>query len=597
MIPQSFIQDLLGRVDIISVIEAYVPLKKGGANYFACCPFHSEKSASFSVSPTKQFYHCFGCGAHGTAVSFLMEYQGLGYVEAIKELASRAGMTVPDDRQSSGAAALEPKLSPLLDVLTQAARFYRDQLKHAPRAIDYLKQRGLTGDIAARFGIGYAPDGWQSLSAIFSDYPKVPALVDAGLVIKHEGGRLYDRFRDRIMFPIVNGRGQIVGFGGRILESGEPKYLNSPESAVFEKGRELYGLFQARQAIRSAGHAIVVEGYMDVVSLAQFGVGQSVATLGTATTSAHIHALFRHTDRVVFCFDGDAAGRKAAWRAMAGTLESLADNKQVAFLLLPAEHDPDSFVRAHGTTKFAQRVDSAQSLPEFLIAGLKSEVDMATAEGRARFAHEAKAYVERVAAPLLRLQLIKMVSEAAGFSQPELESAWGLKPSPAPVRPEPSIVRTSKPSRRSSPSTVIGTLLRLVAHHPVFAPRIPLALLPSDTDEARALTALVDGIDVGELSTQSSLATVMEYFRESPHEAVLAQQVGQSLDEEFESSVTEQVFQDAVSHLRWSHVDREFQAMQRKAGAEGLSLEELSRYRDLIQQRAELSRRTKVSDS
>ncbi|MBL8446971.1 MAG: DNA primase [Zoogloeaceae bacterium] len=595
MIPQSFIQDLLARVDIVSVVEPYVALKKAGANYFACCPFHSEKSASFSVSPTKQFYHCFGCGAHGTAISFLMEYQGLGYVDAIKELASRVGMTVPDDRGAGGAASAEPVVSPLLSVLSKAAQFYREQLKNNSRAIDYLKKRGLTGEIAVRFGIGYAPDGWQSLHSVFPDYTAQPTLIDAGLVIKHDEGRLYDRFRDRIMFPILNGRGQIIAFGGRILESGEPKYLNSPESPVFEKGRELYGLFQARQAIRRAGCVIVVEGYMDVVALAQYGIEHAVATLGTATTAAHIQTLFRHTDRVVFCFDGDAPGQKAAWRAMSGSLESLADNKQIAFLLLPTEHDPDSFVRSQGTAAFTAQVENAQPLAEFLISGLKLEASLASADGRARFAHESRTYIERVAAPLLRLQLLKAVSEVAGFTQTELEIAWKLKPALPLPRPEPA--QKFAPLPRKRPSTVIGALLRLVAHHPVLATRIPITLLPTDTPEARALAALVDAIDIGELSGQIGLATVMEYFRGSPHQPVLAEQVRQSLDEEFEGHVTEQVFQDALNRLRWSHVDQEFQTMHRKASQQGLSAEEQSRYRDLIQQRAELSRRTPVSDS
>lgn len=285
MIPQSFVQDLLARVDIVDVIERYLPLKKSGANYFACCPFHGEKSASFSVSPSKQFYHCFGCGVHGSAIGFLMEYSGLGFVEAVKELAAQTGMQVPDDgkagQQNDGAT------DKLVEAMATAARYYRDQLKHTPEAVEYLKKRGLSGDVAARFGIGFAPDQWQGLQSSFPDYQS-KHLAEAGLVIDNDQGRRYDRFRHRIMFPIHDRRGRIIAFGGRVLDSGEPKYLNSPETPLFEKGRELYGLFLAQKAIRDSSHAVVVEGYMDVVALAQFGIENAVATLGTATTPHHI---------------------------------------------------------------------------------------------------------------------------------------------------------------------------------------------------------------------------------------------------------------------------------------------------------------------
>ncbi|MGA0023908.1 MAG: DNA primase [Burkholderiales bacterium] len=298
MIPQSFIQDLLGRVDIVEVVDRHVKLKRSGANYSACCPFHSEKSPSFTVSPTKQFYHCFGCGAHGTAIGFMMEYGGMGFVDAVKDLAQSVGMQVPEEQRSEQAQRRAEEGPDLYGVLLQAAQFYRNQLKDAPQAIEYLKRRGLSGEIAKRFGIGYAPDGWQNLEQVFPDYAN-KALNAAGLVKQNEEGRRYDVFRDRIMFPIVDVRGNIIGFGGRVLGDGEPKYLNSPETAVFEKGRELYGLFQARRAIRDAGCVIVVEGYMDVVALAQAGIEYAVATLGTATTPIHVQKLLRQSDEVV----------------------------------------------------------------------------------------------------------------------------------------------------------------------------------------------------------------------------------------------------------------------------------------------------------
>ena len=408
MIPESFKQDLLNRVDIVELIERHMPLKKGGANFMACCPFHSEKTPSFTVSPSKQFYHCFGCGAHGNAITFLMEYQGLGYVEAVKELAESVGMQLPELQPSA-----QPAASPdLYEIMERAARFYRESLKSSPRAIDYLKSRGLTGQVAARFGIGYAPDGWQTLQSVFTDYAG-KAIKEAGLVIDAEGGRRYDRFRDRIMFPILNQRGSVIGLGGRVLDAGEPKYLNSPETPLFEKGRELYGLSQARNAIRAAGLAVVVEGYMDVVALSQHGIEYAVATLGTATSAAHVQKLFRQTDEIVFCFDGDAAGRRAAWHALEVALPSLADDKAVRFLFLPAEDDPDSYVRSKGAAAFASALSGARPLSELMLSELCGRVDMKTLEGRSRLIAEAKPLLKRLGAPALQLQLVRQLADAA----------------------------------------------------------------------------------------------------------------------------------------------------------------------------------------
>ncbi len=365
MIPKSFIQDLLNRLDIVDVVERYVPLKKAGANYAACCPFHNEKSPSFTVSQTKQFYHCFGCGAHGTAISFVMEYAGMGFVDAVEELAHNIGVEVPQERNSNNEVA--HKVAPdLYEVMLQATRYYREQLKASTRAIDYLKQRGLSGEIAARFGIGYAPDGWQNLAAVFPDYQSAN-LTQTGLVIVNDEDKRYDRFRDRIMFPIINVRGQCIGFGGRVLDKGEPKYLNSPETVLFEKGHELYGLFQAQKSIRNQQRVLVVEGYMDVVALAQHGVDYAVATLGTATTSFHVQKLLRLTDHIIFSFDGDKAGQKAAWRALENALPYLQDGKRISYLFLPTEHDPDSFIREYGHEVFEQRVQDAMPLSTYLL--------------------------------------------------------------------------------------------------------------------------------------------------------------------------------------------------------------------------------------
>ncbi|MGH8698426.1 MAG: DNA primase, partial [Burkholderiales bacterium] len=414
MIPDSFKQDLLNRVDIVDVISARVPLKKSGANWVGLCPFHGEKTPSFTVSQTKQFYHCFGCSAHGNAIGFLMEYSGLGYVEAVKELAEGVGLKLPELRPDERKRTAAPDEPDLYELLARAARYYREELKTSTRAIDYLKGRGLAGKTAGRFGIGYAPAGWQSLATVFTEYG-AKALVECGLVIENEGKR-YDRFRDRIVFPILNQRGLVVGFGGRVIEGGGgpttgegkgsagstagegkgsagPKYLNSPETPVFEKGRELYGLPQARDAVRAANRVVVVEGYMDTVMLAQHGVGNVVATLGTATTPAHVQKLLRQADEVVFCFDGDAAGRRAAWQALEVSLESLSDRKAIRFLFLPAEHDPDSYVRAFGREAFEREMAQAQPLSAFLLSTLASRADLLTLEGRSRLIAEAKPLV------------------------------------------------------------------------------------------------------------------------------------------------------------------------------------------------------------
>jgi len=426
VIPQSFIQDLLGRIDIVDVVGRYVQLKKAGANFLGLCPFHGEKSPSFTVSPSKQFYHCFGCGAHGSAIGFLMEYGGLGYVEAIGELAQSIGVAVP---QEAGSGPQADKRAPaLLELLAQAAKFYRQRLKDAPDAIAYLKRRGLAGETAARFGIGYAPDQWRGLEAAVGDY-EIDEMVAAGLVIESTGDdgrrKRYDRFRDRIMFPIRNPRGQVIGFGGRVLDRGEPKYLNSPETPVFSKGRELYGLYEARDAIRAEDCVIVVEGYMDVVMLAQHGVANAVATLGTATTADHVRKLLRLVDRVVFAFDGDAAGRKAAWRALEASVPHASDTKRIDFLFLPPEHDPDSFVHERGADGFREALAGAPPLSEWLLNGLADRVDLATSEGRARLLAEARPLLQGLGAQALRLQLIHRLAELSGLTALEVERYLG----------------------------------------------------------------------------------------------------------------------------------------------------------------------------
>ncbi len=588
MIPQSFIQDLLARTDIVELVGQYVTLKKSGANYFACCPFHGEKSASFSVSPSKQFYHCFGCGAHGSAIGFLMEYSGLSYVDAIKALASQAGIEVPDDGQ--GRRDRGPQSQPLTDLLGDAASFYRQQLRNSPRAIDYLKGRGLSGQIAQRYGIGFAPDGWQGLAAIFSDYQD-KRLLEAGLVIENEQGRRYDRFRDRIMFPIHDQRGNVIAFGGRILDKGEPKYMNSPETPVFEKGRELYGQLQARDAIRKTGSAVVVEGYMDVVALAQHGIENAVATLGTATTPAHVQRLLRLAERVVFCFDGDAAGRRAAWRALEASLEHLADDKAVAFLFLASEHDPDSYVRSEGAEAFRQAAEHATPLARFLEEELASQVDLATAEGRAAFAHSARPLVTRIAAPILRLQVLKAIAERAGLSQQELEQSYGIASSRPrePNRGGRTHQRRPHPNgsrHRIAPPGPVSTLLRIVLLHPHLVGRIRSDGIPHDSPASRALLALIDADGLGELPTRGGVGALVERFRGTEHEAVIEAFATETDENLFDTASIETLFADTLHKLHDRVLEEEFSHLQKKLASNGrLSTEELQRYGELLRER------------
>lgn len=433
-IPQTFIQELLNRVDVVDVVGRYVQLKKGGANLMGLCPFHGEKSPSFSVSPTKQFYHCFGCGANGDAISFLMEHAGMSFMEAVKDLAQQTGLPLPEDDASpqdrERAAQQRQKQLTLTDVLEKAAHAYMKQLKASPRAVTYLKGRGLSGDIAKTFGLGYAPEGWRSLAGVFPNYTD-PLLVESGMVIEHadEIGadgqtKRYDRFRDRIMFPIRNVKGECIGFGGRVLDKGEPKYLNSPETPVFSKGRELYGLFEGRTAIRVAGYALVTEGYMDVVALAQLGFANAVATLGTACTPDHVQKLLRFTDSVVFSFDGDNAGRRAARKALDAALPLASDTRSIKFLFLPAEHDPDSFIRAHGEAAFAQCVKEAMPLSRFLLEAAAADCDLSSAEGRARMASQARPLWSALPDGALKRQLMGDIATGTGLSSTDLMQLW-----------------------------------------------------------------------------------------------------------------------------------------------------------------------------
>ena len=426
-IPQAFIDELLTRTDIIDVIDAAVPLKKAGKEYKACCPFHNEKTPSFTVSQVKQFYHCFGCGEHGSAISFLMDYEHLEFVEAVEELAHRAGLEVP--REEGGSTQAAPSTAPHYALLEEISAFYQEQLRTHPQAshaVDYLKQRGLTGDVAGRFKIGFAPPGWESLVTAFGSKQGAGQAADAdrhavdklmlelGLTIKRENTQgVYDRFRDRIQFPIHDRRGRTIGFGGRVLDDGTPKYLNSPESPVFHKGQELYGLFEARKATRKLDRILVVEGYMDVVALAQFDINYAVATLGTATTHEHLERLFRTVPEVVFCFDGDRAGREAAWRALENTLPVLRDGREARFLFLPDGEDPDSQVRKIGKQAFEQAITAATHLSDFFFERLSSHLDIDSIDGRARLVNDARPLLAKLPDGMFTQLMVERLAELA----------------------------------------------------------------------------------------------------------------------------------------------------------------------------------------
>ena len=588
MIPQSFIQDLLNRVDIVGVIERYVPLKRAGANYVARCPFHSEKTPSFTVSASKQFYHCFGCGAHGTVIGFVMEYSGSGFVETVRELAQSVGLQVPDVKSDRPRVKTEEG-DDLYAVLLKAAQYYRQQLKAAPHAIEYLKQRGLSGEIAKQFGIGYAPDDWRNLQAAFPDY-EAKALVAAGLVVEGEEGKRYDRFRDRIMFPIVDARGHIVGFGGRVLATGSaeaaaqgsPKYLNSPETALFEKSRELYGLYQARRAIRDAERVVVVEGYMDVVALAQAGIGYAVATLGTATTPTHIQKLLRQTDEVVFCFDGDDAGRRAAWRALENSLEQLVDAKQVSFLFLPQGEDPDIFVRKAGRAAFEMLLRDALPLSQFLLQELSARVDLNTDEGRARLLQEAQPLVARIQARFLNGMIRQNLARLTGITSQELDRAYGGKPNaPRAALPRAAAERVRGPERMLVELLVLRPDLgRVVERSALAAAR---GVVGISQQEIEFLDQLLEAF------AQSPAAKIGEYFRDTHFEA-LAQEVETALltrpEAGFQKDELEAQLLTAWQNLRSKIQDgvrgARLKTLQEKQQKQNLSSEEQSEYKELI---------------
>ncbi|MCW8983636.1 MAG: DNA primase [Gammaproteobacteria bacterium] len=512
-IPQNFIDDLINRSDIVDVIDTRVPLKKAGREYQACCPFHNEKTPSFTVSPTKQFYHCFGCGAHGTVISFLMEYENLDFVEAIKELASNVGMEIP---KSEGFINSAPRVDKsvtqsLYDVMARADQFFQQQLRQHPQAsqaVEYLKQRGLSGEIARDFGIGYAPPGWDNLIKALAPTPS-KQLLDAGLVIEKEGqGSFYDRFRERIMFPIRDQRGRVIAFGGRVLGDDKPKYLNSPETDVFHKGKELYGLFEARQHHKQLERIIVVEGYMDVVALAQFGVRNAVATLGTAVTEDHLNQLFRTCSEVIFCFDGDSAGRKAAWRGLENGLPLMQKGRQIRFLFLPDGEDPDTYIRQHGVERFQQQVEEAQLLSDFLIDQLSANADLRQVDGQSRFIEQLKPLMQLLPAGTYMELLLDRIASKLHLDTLRLKQFLGIAGSTMAVQRSAPMPRQAR-SQRQSP---VRSAITLLLHHPAFAMKVEN---PNSfrAIELPGITLLVDILENIQQQPQITTPMLLEQWR------------------------------------------------------------------------------------
>ena len=581
LIPNEFINDVLSRVDVVDVVGQYVELKRAGVNHQGLCPFHHEKSPSFTVSASKQFYHCFGCGAHGTALGFLMEHNGLTFIEAVNDLANRAGMVVPKGAPQSPEQRIQQaeqkiRTQNIGQVLTEAATFYKTQPKENPHAIAYLKRRGLSGEVAQKFGLGYAPFE-PTLAQVFADYKDSASLIDAGLCKQRESGSRYDFFRERIMFPIKNTKGQIIGFGGRVLDKGEPKYLNSPETPLFQKGMELYGLFEARSSISQAQYALVVEGYMDVVALAQAGLTNAVATLGTATSAAHVQKLFRFTDTIVFSFDGDSAGRKAAWRAMTNALPLASDTRTLKFLFLPSEHDPDTYVREFGSDGFSGQVQSAMTLSQFMLYGLQQAAPDGNAEARARQLHLAKPLLTALPNGALRTQIINALAAQLQMQPTDVFEYCELASNARPRQ------MSRDKSRRSPPTPIIERALDLVLAYPELAQTAQL-IVWRNTAQHHAFTHLVELLQSQPTLAGAALQHQLEstnYFDLYQH--ILQKQMREPIATDLEAA-------QAAFMAHQNQLERELIEPQLHALAQQMSHDSAAKtqYMALLQRREEL---------
>ncbi|TAN48729.1 MAG: DNA primase [Methylococcaceae bacterium] len=574
-IPQSFIDDLLARVDIVDLIDARVTLKKTGANYSARCPFHSEKTPSFTVSREKQFYHCFGCGAHGTAIGFLMEHDRLGFVEAVEELAALCGLTIP--RETAPAERVAPSHG-LYELQLQVAGYYAEQLRRHPqraRAVDYLRQRGVSGEVAARYGLGYAPPGWDNLGERF----ETQALLEAGLLVEKDEGRRYDRFRDRIMFPIRDRRGRVVGFGGRVLDGSEPKYLNSPETAVFKKRREVYGLYELLKSPGKPPCILVVEGYMDVVALAQFGIPFAVAALGTAISAEHVELLFRYTSELVFCFDGDAAGHAAGWRAMEAALPHMRDGRQVRFLHVPQGHDPDTLVRAEGRDAFQERIHHATPLSDYFFKRLQSGLNLTEMEGRAGLVMRGRELLSKLPSGVFQQMMLTNLAQQGGVAQVEISAK--------------STTLITQAAPRQAPRRMVPSLVRRISELILRKPDLALDvdesvwawLADSGDDECAFLQSL---LEIVADNPHIQPAGLLERFRDSPHWAY-AGSLSLPQDELPESLLSAgwgNEFADALQRLKEKIRRRRLDVLIAKMDGVGLTANERAEYLELTSSRS-----------
>ena len=573
LIPQYFIDQLLNRIEITEIVGERIELKKAGSSYKACCPFHDEKTPSFVVTPSKQFYHCFGCGASGSAISFLMEYEHLSFPEAIEELAAKIGVDVPREQ----GAAPNKTVSSSYAVLEQCAQFYKRQLKSQTEAIAYLKERGISGKMAKRFGLGYAPGGWQTLENILIDCPQTQ-LLDAGMLVKNDNGTVYDRFRDRLMFPIHDYRGRIIGFGGRVLDRGEPKYLNSPETDIYHKGRELYGLYEARQYNRKLSSLVVVEGYMDVIGLAQHGIHNAVATLGTATTSEHLKRLFKVVNNVIFCFDGDRAGRQAAWRALKNTLPTLKDGYEARFLFLDKGEDPDSLIRSIGHKAFAAQLEHAEPLADVLFRELGNDQQLNSIGDRTRLAEAAKPLIEKTPGSIYRRLLFQRLSELVGIDIEAPIAANHSTPVQAPRRA--TGARRRYQAAHKTTLSPMRTAVSLLLQEPSVVQADDLERYDFDTQQKggyilQKLIGLV--LNQADIST----AALIEHFRDCENWEYLRKLATTEVPgidpDKLDNQHTRQLFLECLGQLSRAHV-RQKQTKVRQTALETEFSDELKMY-------------------
>jgi len=578
LIPQDFIDDLIARADIVEVVGRRAQLKKAGREFKACCPFHDEKTPSFTVSPSKGFYHCFGCGAHGTAVGFLMEYEHMSFVEAIESLASSMGVDVPRSESDQPARRYDE----LFSLMDTVARHWQSCLKDAPEAVEYLKNRGIDGSTAKRFGIGYAPDGWSNVLDKFGKSDEATErLLATGLIIRKDNGKHYDRFRDRLMFPIRDARGRTIGFGGRVMGDGEPKYLNSPETVLFHKGRELYGMYEARQALRHIERLVVVEGYMDAVALARNGIDFAVATLGTATTGEHLNRLFRITENAYFAFDGDRAGKKAAWRALENALPQIREGRQIRFVFLPDGHDPDSFVNENGADAFVKLMDAGLPLSEFLIQELSSQVDMDSIDGRAKLAEMARPLVSKIPNGVYRELLIESLADTVGLTAAKLEKMMAAGQSGSDharhdgSRPLP---KRRQPSASGGPS-VVRRAITLILNYPESGQKLDTGKLAGvQRAGVELLAAIIETVQSEPNITTAGLLERWRHHDEGRHLGKLAA-AAMPMDEDFDASAE---LQECMQQLAIAGRKERIEFLIEKQRVTGLNDDEKSELQQLL---------------